>query len=275
MFCATGKQIFFVTNNSTKSRQNYKKKLDALGIPATVNEIFGSAYSSAVYISLILNLPKDKKVFVMGEGGIEAELESCGVKYIGGSDPTLRRAMQPEDYTNIANGNMLDPDVGLVLCGLDHEINYLKLSLGYAYLRKLLGAGTPASQCWLATNLDSTLPSAGSFFPGASTTTVAPITNMLYSNPTWKSDGLKPVSLGKPSQAMLDAIEGKVKFEKARTCMVGDRCDTDIQFGIDGGLGGTLGVLSGVSTEEEMTSGPSRPKYLLKTLGDLAKGKDK
>jgi len=31
-----GKQLVFVTNNSTKSRADYKKKFDKLGIPAQV-----------------------------------------------------------------------------------------------------------------------------------------------------------------------------------------------------------------------------------------------
>ena len=30
----SGKQLVFVTNNSTKSRADYKKKFDKLGIPA-------------------------------------------------------------------------------------------------------------------------------------------------------------------------------------------------------------------------------------------------
>jgi ribonucleotide monophosphatase NagD (HAD superfamily) len=33
---ALGKQLVFVTNNSTKSRADYKKKFDKLGIPAEV-----------------------------------------------------------------------------------------------------------------------------------------------------------------------------------------------------------------------------------------------
>ena len=31
-----GKQVVFVTNNSTKSRSDYKKKLDGLGIPGQI-----------------------------------------------------------------------------------------------------------------------------------------------------------------------------------------------------------------------------------------------
>lgn len=35
MRSSIGKQVVFVTNNSTKSRLDYKKKLDKLGVPAT------------------------------------------------------------------------------------------------------------------------------------------------------------------------------------------------------------------------------------------------
>lgn len=80
-----------------------------------------------------------------------------------------------------------------------------------------------------------------------------------------------PLSLGKPSQAMMQAIEGKFKFDKKRTCMVGDRLDTDIRFGIEGGLGGTLAVLTGVSKEQEfLTEGAEVvPDAYLDMLGDL------
>ncbi|KAA6416049.1 MAG: 4-nitrophenylphosphatase [Lasallia pustulata] len=57
MLRSKGKQLVFVTNNSTKSRADYKKKLDAMGIPAKVDEVFSSSYSAAIYISRILSLP--------------------------------------------------------------------------------------------------------------------------------------------------------------------------------------------------------------------------
>src|SRR5690348_10008566 len=78
-----GKKIVFVTNNSTKSREEYLKKFTGLGIPSNVEEIFGSAYSSAIYISRILKLsPPKNKVFVIGEAGIEHELRSENVPFI-------------------------------------------------------------------------------------------------------------------------------------------------------------------------------------------------
>ena len=50
--------------------------------------------------------------------------------------------------------------------------------------------------------------------------------------------------VGKPSQFVLDAIAEQVGVDKSRICMVGDRLDTDILFGQQGGLS-TMLVLSG------------------------------
>jgi 4-nitrophenyl phosphatase len=247
-----------VTNNSTKSRADYKKKLESMGIPATVEEVFGSSYSASIYISRILpkshpELKEKNKVFVIGESGIEAELDSESVPHLGGSDPAYRRDMTPEDYKAVASGDpkLLDPAVGVVLVGLDFHFNYLKLALAYHYVRR--GA------IFLATNIDSTLPSAGTLFPGAGTMS-APLIKML---------GKEPTALGKPSQAMMDAIEGKFQFDRSRTCMVGDRANTDIKFGIEGKLGATLGVLTGVSTKEEFVDGEVKPTVYLDKLSDL------
>ena len=250
----TGKKVVFVTNNSTKSRQDYVKKLTGLGITAETDDDFGSSASSAVYISRILTLPPNKrKVFVLGEAGIETELRAEGVPFIGGTDPALRRDTTPEDFRSLADGSALDPEVGVVLVGLDFHFNYLKLSTAFQYLRR--GA------LFLATNIDSTLPNAGSLFPGAGSV-VAPLA---------LAAGKQPVSSGKPSAAMMDAIEGKFKLDRARTCMVGDRLNTDIQFGIDGGLGGTLAVLTGVNKKEdwEVEGAKVVPGYYVDKLSDL------
>ncbi|KAK3217587.1 hypothetical protein GRF29_1g3535867 [Pseudopithomyces chartarum] len=254
LFDCDGKRLVFVTNNSTKSRADYKKKFDKLGIPAEVDEVFGSSYSAAVYIARILKLPAPKnKVFVMGESGIEQELQAEGVPYIGGTDPALRRDIEPEDFTNIANGSMLDPDVAIVLSGLDFHMNYLKTAIGFQYLQR--GAQ------YLATNIDSTLPQAHSFFPGAGASGAG----------LEKAIGRTPVSFGKPSQAMMDAIEGKFKLDRGRTCMIGDRLNTDIQFGIDGKLGGTLAVLTGVSKKEEFLAEGAKtvPSAYVNAISDL------
>ncbi|KAF2192536.1 4-nitrophenylphosphatase [Zopfia rhizophila CBS 207.26] len=254
MLRSKGKQLVFVTNNSTKSRADYKKKFDKMGIPCNVDEVFGSSYSAAVYIACILKLPAPKnKVFVLGETGIEQELNVEGVPYICGTDPAFRRDIEPEDFTDIANGSALDPDVGIVLSGLDFHLNYLKMATAFQYLQR--GA------IFLATNIDSTLPMAHSLFPGAGSAGAG----------LAKAFGKEPLSLGKPSQAMMDAVEGKFHFDRSRTCMVGDRMNTDIQFGIEGKLGGTLAVLTGVSKKEDFLAEGAEtvPMAYVDQLGDL------
>lgn len=49
------------------------------------DEIYGSAYAAAVYISSVVKLPKDKKVYVIGMSGLEEELRDEGVSFIGGT----------------------------------------------------------------------------------------------------------------------------------------------------------------------------------------------
>ena len=190
---------------------------------------------------------------MLGERGIETELESEGIRHIGGTDPAFDRAIEPSDYRNIADGTALNPSVGVVLCGLDFHLNYLKLSHAYHYLRR--GA------VFLATNADVTLPSSSTLFPGAGAC-AAPLVAALK--------GKEPLSLGKPSQAMMQAIEGRFKFDKKRTCMVGDRLDTDIKFGMEGELGGTLCVLTGVTKgEEDWQNGGVVPTAYIDTLSGL------
>jgi 4-nitrophenyl phosphatase len=218
------------------------------------DEVFGSSYSAAVYIARILKLPGPKnKVFVLGESGVEQELESEGVPYIGGTDPAYRRDIEPQDFENIANGSLLDPDVGIVLSGLDFHSNYLKTAIAFQYLQR--GAE------YLATNIDSTLPMSHTLFPGAGSSGAG----------LAKAIGREPLSLGKPSQAMMDAVEGKFKFDRSRTCMVGDRMNTDILFGIEGKLGGTLAVLTGVSKKEDFLADGALtvPMAYVNALGDL------
>jgi 4-nitrophenyl phosphatase len=48
-------------------------------------EVFGSGYAAAVYLSTILKFPKDKKVYVIGEAGLEEELDSVGIAHSGGT----------------------------------------------------------------------------------------------------------------------------------------------------------------------------------------------
>lgn len=174
------------------------------------------------------------KVFVLGEEGIEAELASVGLVSIGGTDERYRKDLDVADLRDIASGAAMDDNVGAVVVGMDSKFNYLKLCYAMHYISR--GA------YFLATNTDPTFPAFGTVFPAAGCIS-AMLVAML---------GVEPLVLGKPSEAMMRAIQSRYELDLKRTCMVGDRLDTDIQFGIECVLGGTLLVLTGVTQREDL-----------------------
>ena len=124
---AAGKKMFFVTNNSTKSRAGYKKKFDGLGLDVPAEEIFSSSFAAAAYLEKTKFKDTGKKAYIIGEIGICEELDLIGVPYIGGPDDSGK---QPD----MGPGGRLevDPDVGAVVVGFDRHVNYYKIQ--YAQL---------------------------------------------------------------------------------------------------------------------------------------------
>eukprot|EP00834_Sanchytrium_tribonematis_P003878 NODE_167_length_14562_cov_0.357256.p8 type:complete len:280 gc:universal NODE_167_length_14562_cov_0.357256:1832-993(-) len=77
------KQIYFVTNNSTKSRTSYVKKLKKLGLEIDKNHCFGSASMTALFLQHCKQFNCDSdKVYVIGESGILNELDDVGIQYV-------------------------------------------------------------------------------------------------------------------------------------------------------------------------------------------------
>ncbi|KAH8112779.1 2-phosphoglycolate phosphatase [Phellopilus nigrolimitatus] len=247
------KSIVFVTNNASLSRASYKKKFDKFGIEAHIDEIFGSAYASAVYLSTVVKLPKEKKVFVIGMAGLEEELRNEGVNFIGDPTDNTLEPFSPSSHT-------IDSSVAAVLCGMDTAITYTKLSKAFIQLN------TDSSCLFLVTNEDSTYPAHGGvLLPGAGAIS-APLRFAL---------GRDPVSIGKPGKTMLDCIKAKHDFDPKRTIMVGDRLNTDILFGKQGGVA-TLLVLTGISHESDLSPEASPvviPDFVTNSIGDLGQSK--
>ena len=80
---ALGKKMFFVTNNSTKSRAGYLKKFNTLGLTVNAEEIFSSSFAAAAYLEQH-PLPAGKKVYVIGQVGIGEELDLLNIPWTGG-----------------------------------------------------------------------------------------------------------------------------------------------------------------------------------------------
>lgn len=141
---AAGKKMFFVTNNSTKSRAGYKKKFDGLGLDSVpAEEIFSSSFAAAAYLEQTNFKESGKKVYVIGEIGICEELDLINVPYIGG----------PEDNGKVPDmgpgGKLdIDEDIGAVVVGFDRNINYWKIQTAQLAINEH-GAE------FIATNLDA------------------------------------------------------------------------------------------------------------------------
>ncbi|RHY70935.1 hypothetical protein DYB34_001494 [Aphanomyces astaci] len=88
---------------------------------------------------------------------------------------------------------------------------------------------------------DPTYPTDGAILPGGGACVAALQTAV----------GREPDAIiGKPNQALLQTILSTHSLDPSRTCMVGDRLSTDIEFGRRGGLY-TLLVMTGCTSYEE------------------------
>uniref|UniRef100_A0A6V2E814 Phosphoglycolate phosphatase n=1 Tax=Ditylum brightwellii TaxID=49249 RepID=A0A6V2E814_9STRA len=230
---ALGKKMFFVTNNSTKSRAGYKKKFDSLGLNVPAEEIFSSSFAAAAYLEQTKFKDTGKKAYVIGEIGILEELDLIGVPYLGGPEDAGKvPPMGPGDKLDY------DKDVGAVIVGFDRNINYHKIQYAQLCINENEGCEFIATNTDAVTHLTDAQEWAGN---GSMVGAIKGCT------------GQEPTVVGKPSPLMIDYLCDKLGLERGRICMVGDRLDTDILFGTDNGLK-TLLVLSGVTTEEKLLS---------------------
>jgi len=130
-----GMKIVFTTNNSARTRREYVKMLESVGIEAKEEEVLTSGYATAVYLS---RSTKRARVYVMGEKGLKEELKRAGIVVV------------PMDRAEKATH---------LVVGKDSGINYKKI---WACLRTLMAGAE-----FVATNTDPTYPTERGVAPGA------------------------------------------------------------------------------------------------------------
>ncbi|XP_016356779.1 glycerol-3-phosphate phosphatase-like [Sinocyclocheilus anshuiensis] len=248
-----GKRVFFVTNNSTKTRQMYADKLGKLGFDATADEVFGTVYCSAVYLKNVCKL--DGKVYLIGSNAMRQELEDVGIRPVGvGPDPV---SGVQKDWANVP----LDKEVQAVLVSFDEHFSYMKLNRALQYLCN------PDCQ-FVGTNTDTRLPlEGGKAVPGTGC--------LLRAVETAAQRQAQVV--GKPSNFMFECVASQLGLDLERCLMVGDRLDTDIMLGSNCGLK-TLLTLTGVSTVAEAEANQKSecphqqkmvPDYYIDSIADI------
>lgn len=247
-----GKQVFFVTNNSTKSRAGYLAKFTGLGLEADSEEIFSSSFAAAAYLEQVDFKSTGKKVYVIGEVGICEELDLIGVPWVGGPEDS-------EKVCDMGTGGKVDHDhdVGAVVVGFDRDINYWKIQNAQLCINENEGCKFIATNLDAVTHLTDVQEWAGN---GSMVGAIKGCT------------GQEPILVGKPSPLMIDYIVDKFGIKRSEICMIGDRLDTDVMFGLNNGLSSIL-VLSGVTTKEKLQSPENkiRPDYYIDSVADLFK----
>ncbi len=132
---AQGHSLWFLTNNSTRSRRDYAEKLSRMGIPTTPEQVMTSSYATALYLKE--QGAAGKTVYVVGERGIGEEMTNAGLRVL--PDETEG----PADY---------------VVVGLDRNLTYDRMARAHEKIRQ--GAR------FVATNRDATYPMEVGEIPG-------------------------------------------------------------------------------------------------------------
>lgn len=129
-----GGQYRFVTNNSSKSVNEYLKKLDAMGIPAKLEEFCTSSQATA---RILVKKYGQQPLYVMGTRALKEEFTANG----------LTVSEQPGEH------------IACIVLGYDTELVYQKLVDVSRMLTLMPDVG------YMATNPDMTCPTEFGFVP--------------------------------------------------------------------------------------------------------------
>jgi HAD superfamily hydrolase (TIGR01450 family) len=122
-----GRRTIFLSNNPTRTRQQYANKLGRLGIPTPVEDIVNSSY---VMVQWLLHEAPDAQLFVVGEQTLQDELRRAG-------------------FTLSEQAGVID----IVVASFDRTFSYHKLQVAFDAIR--------AGARLVATNPDRYCPVPG------------------------------------------------------------------------------------------------------------------
>ncbi len=127
-----GGQYLYLTNNSSRSADAYVKKLQGMGIPATVEEFLTSTNATVLYLEKHY---KGKLIYVLGTESFRRELAEAGIRVT--TEPT--------------------PDVHVLCMGFDTELTFKKLDDASLLLTRGVD--------YVATNPDLVCPTEYGYVP--------------------------------------------------------------------------------------------------------------
>ncbi|MBC7317568.1 MAG: hypothetical protein H5T70_14190, partial [Chloroflexi bacterium] len=124
----------FLSNNTFLTREKYAEKLQRMGVDASPEEVFSSAFVTAKYLEQ--RFPQSR-VYVIGEEVLREEIKRCGLKVVAGN---------------------VRGKVDFVVVGMDRRFSFSKMSSALRFL-------TGGAQL-IGTNPDPTYPTGKGLLPG-------------------------------------------------------------------------------------------------------------
>jgi NagD protein len=216
----------FLTNNPSKSTNDYLKHLAKMGIPARREEMYTSAQATIDYVNI--HYPEMKRMFILGTPGMIEEFEAAG--FISVTDDADDR-----------------PD--MLVVGFDMSLTYSRLCRASWWAQQ----GLP----YVATNPDRVCPTDRPVVLVDCGSICACIE---------KAAGRWPdVVVGKPDPRMLDGILQRCRLRPEEVAMVGDRIYTDMQMAHNANALGVL-VLTGEATADDAEKASPKPDIVVENL---------
>jgi HAD superfamily hydrolase (TIGR01450 family) len=220
----------FLTNNSSKSVEDYIDKLKKMGIPAHKENMFTSTMATLDYLRL--KYPNAKKLFVFGT-------------------ESLRKEFQQEGFTIVRENDNVEPE--LVIVGFDTTLTYERMCKAAWWIKQ----GKP----FIATHPDWVCPTDQPTVLVDCGSVCAALT---------AATGIKPQAvLGKPDPRMLTGILKRHNLKPDELAMVGDRIYTDMVMAEKAGAFGVL-VLSGEATLKDVENSKISIPLVVKNISELA-----
>lgn len=225
-------RLFYVTNNASRSPLAVAQHLRELGFPAAESEVVTSSQSAARLLAE--GLEQGAAVLVIGTEALAEEVRLVGLKPV----------------------RTFDENPAAVVQGHSMETGWAILAEATLAIR--------AGALWVASNVDTTLPTERGLCPGNGAMVAA----------VRAATGREPLVAGKPARPLMD--DALLRSGAERPLVVGDRIDTDIAGANSVGVDSLL-VLSGVSTVADLLRAPEslRPTYLAAQLSALDQPADR
>jgi len=218
-----------LTNNSTRTTQDYVDKLGNFGVLVGINSIFTSSSITSSY--LLSRFGQGAHLYVIGMDALFTTLKQAGFQITHGEEI-------PEN------------EVVAVVAGMDRQINFQKIKVA---LRLILG-GAP----FIATNPDGSFPTPEGLDPG---------TGMIIGALQFAS-GVEPYVAGKPNPVIYQTALDALGCRPGDVLMVGDRLETDILGASSLGIP-TAVLLSGVTSREVINQSPIKPDHIFEDIAEL------